>query len=102
MNNIVHTKRVLALTAAVAAAVAMTFAVGTASAAPLKNAQRVCEKAGGTLTPGSGYTCNGNDPSKAFAFFKSAEGQCVHSFKGSFRIAQADDATGDFSYVCTF
>ena len=103
MNNTIHKKRVLALVAAIAAAVAMSLAVGSASAAPpLKNAQRVCGKAGGSFTGDSTqYACNGNDPTKAFSFFKSAQGQCVHSFKGSFSVQAADPATGDWRYTCT-
>ena len=104
MTNTVHTKRVLALTAALAAAVAMTLAVGTASAAPLKNAERVCVKAGGTLTGDLQirYICEGNDPTKAFSFMTHAQGQCLHSFKGAFSVQAEDDITGDFRYTCAF
>ena len=102
MNNTVHTKRVMALAAAIAAAVAMTLAVGTASAAPLKNAQRVCEKAGGSFDGSNPaqYTCQGNDPTGAFSFLKGAQGQCVHSFKGLFSVQAADPATGAWRYTC--
>ena len=101
MNDTVHTKRVIALAAAVAAAVSMSLAVGSASAAPLKNAQRVCEKAGGSFTGSDAlYTCAGNDSTGAFSFFKSAQGQCVHSFKGLFSVQAADPASGDWRYTC--
>ena len=100
MENTVHAKRVIALTAAVAAAVSMSLAVGSASAAPLKNAQRVCEKAGGSFAGSAArYDCTGNDATGAFSFFKSAQGQCLHSFKGSFS-SRGDETTGDWSYSC--
>jgi hypothetical protein len=101
MNNTVHTKRITLLAAAVAAAVAMSLGVGSAFAAPLKNAQRVCEKAGGSFTGSAArYDCSGNDSTRTFAFLKSAQGQCVHSFKGSFSVPTADSATGDWHYTC--
>lgn len=103
MHNTVHTKRVIALTAAVAAALSLSLAVGSAAAAPLKNAERFCtEKAGGSFTgDDSQYMCAGNAPAKTFPFLKGAMGQCAHSFKGSFSVQEANETTGDFRYTCT-
>jgi hypothetical protein len=100
INNTVHTKRVTGL-AAFAAAVAMSLGVGSAFAAPLKNAERVCVKAGGSFTGSTAqYTCAGNDPTGTFSFLRSAQGQCLHSFKGSFQVQAADPTTGDWRYTC--
>jgi hypothetical protein len=90
--------RLAALTTFVAA-IAASLVVGTAVAAPIKNAQRTCGKAGGTFDPGdSAYTCTGIDPTGAD--LNSALRQCVHSYKGEFSVLPADPATGALGYVC--
>ncbi len=102
MNNTVHTKRVTVLAAAFAAAVALSFGVGTAFAAPLKNAERVCVKAGGSFTGSTAqYNCAGNDQTGTFSFLQSALRQCVHSFKGSLSVQAADPTTGEWRYTCS-
>jgi hypothetical protein len=100
--GMIHTMRNRTRTGLVAALAALTasIAIGTAVAAPIKNAQRTCEKAGGTFTSdASQYTCQGTDPTGMFAFFRSAQGQCVHSFKGAFT-PTGDPATGTWQYRC--
>jgi hypothetical protein len=97
------TMRYRTRTGLVAALAALTasIAIGTAVAAPIKNAQRTCVKAGGTFaTDGSQYTCNGIDPTGMFDFFNSSLRQCVHSYKGTFNVVSADPATGVWRYTC--
>jgi hypothetical protein len=102
-QGMIHTMRNRTRTGLVATLAALTasIAIGTAVAAPIKNAQRTCEKAGGAFAiAGSQYTCEGNDPTGMFAFFDSALRQCVHSYKGAFSIVSGDPATGAWRYLC--
>ena len=99
----IHTMRNRTRTGVVAALAALTasIAIGTAVAAPIKNAQRTCDKAGGTFaSDASEYTCQGNDPTGVFAFFGGAMRQCVHSYKGGFSTLGSDPTTGAFFYRC--
>jgi hypothetical protein len=99
LNNMRYRTRT-GLIAALAALTA-SIAIGTAVAAPIKNAQRTCEKAGGTFaTDGSQYTCNGIDPTGMFDFLGSSLRQCVRSYKGVFAVLSADPATGVWRYLC--
>ena len=96
-----HANRTRTGLVAALAALTASIAIGTAVAAPIKNAQRTCEKAGGTFaTDGSEYTCTGIDPTGMLAFFASALRQCVHSYKGDFTALPADPATGAWRYLC--
>jgi hypothetical protein len=99
-QGMIHTLRNRRRTGLVAAlaALAASIAIGTAVAAPIKNAQRTCEKAGGTFaTDGSLYRCTEIDPTGAD--FAGAMRQCVHSYKGLFSALPADPA-GALGYVC--
>ena len=101
--GMIHTMRNRTRTGLVAALAALTasIAIGTAVAAPIKNAQRTCEKAGGAFTSdASQYTCAGTDPTGMFAFFGSSLRQCVHSYKGIFSTPGSDPATGVWRYTC--
>ena len=101
MDTTLHTKRFAGVAAVLAAAVALSFGVGSALAAPLKNAERVCVKVGGTFAGSSAqYSCSGVDSTLAFSFLSSPLRQCAHSFKGTWRFEVLDAQTGAWRYTC--
>jgi hypothetical protein len=96
MIHNMHSHRRTGLVAALAALTA-SIAIGTAVAAPIKNAQRTCEKAGGTFASEAlQYTCT---EIPTGADLGSAMRQCTHSFKGAFTALPADPA-GKGGYLC--